>query len=86
LISAVPVPEVDRPNKRERIVLVGDVPSPMKPPTGCRFHPRCRYATQRCKTERPKLEPIGDGRQVACHFPLINGQAATPISAGSINR
>jgi len=76
LISAVPVPEVDRPNRRERIVLAGDVPSPMNPPSGCRFHPRCRYATQRCKTERPVLELAATGREVACHYPLIEGTAA----------
>jgi peptide/nickel transport system ATP-binding protein len=86
LISAVPVPEVDRPNKRERIVLAGDVPSPMKPPSGCHFHPRCRYAVERCKTERPRLEPIGKGRQVACHFPLIAGQVPAPVTARNINR
>jgi peptide/nickel transport system ATP-binding protein len=78
LISAVPVPEVDRPNRRARIVLAGDVPSPMHPPSGCRFHPRCRYATQRCKTERPVLELAAKGRQVACHYPLIEGTAAAP--------
>jgi peptide/nickel transport system ATP-binding protein len=78
LISAVPVPEVDRPVKRERIVLAGDVPSPMNPPSGCRFHPRCRYATARCKTERPVLDAHGAGRQVACHYPLQAGTAAAP--------
>jgi peptide/nickel transport system ATP-binding protein len=83
LISAVPVPEVDRAHKRERIVLVGDVPSPMKPPSGCRFHPRCRYATERCKTERPSLEPVGEGRQVACHYPLIAGQAAAAATGNT---
>jgi peptide/nickel transport system ATP-binding protein len=70
LISAVPVPELDRPGKRERIVLTGDVPSPMNPPAGCRFNPRCRYATDRCRSERPVLRPLADGRQVACHYPL----------------
>jgi peptide/nickel transport system ATP-binding protein len=78
LISAVPVPEVDRPGRPERIVLAGDVPSPMNPPSGCRFHPRCRYATQRCKSERPVLELAGKGRQVACHYPLLEGTAAAP--------
>jgi peptide/nickel transport system ATP-binding protein len=78
LISAVPVPEVDRPVKRERIVLAGDVPSPMNPPSGCRFHPRCRYATARCQTERPVLEVNGVGRQVACHYPLLVATGATP--------
>jgi peptide/nickel transport system ATP-binding protein len=81
LISAVPVPEVDHPSRRERIVLTGDVPSPMNPPTGCRFHPRCRFATQRCKVERPLLEIAGKGRQVACHYPLIEGTAASPRPA-----
>jgi peptide/nickel transport system ATP-binding protein len=76
LISAVPVPEVGRSGRRERIVLAGDVPSPMNPPEGCRFHPRCRYATQRCKVERPLLELAGKGRQVACHFPLLDETAA----------
>jgi peptide/nickel transport system ATP-binding protein len=70
LISAVPVPELDRPGKRERIVLTGDVPSPMNPPAGCRFNPRCRYATDRCRAERPVLRALPDGRQVACHYPL----------------
>jgi len=70
LISAVPVPELDRPGRRERIVLTGDVPSATNPPPGCRFHPRCRYATDRCRSERPVLRALPDGRQVACHYPL----------------
>jgi peptide/nickel transport system ATP-binding protein len=77
LISAVPVPELDRKDRRERIVLAGDVPSPINPPAGCRFNPRCRYATDRCRAERPLLRPLPDGRQVACHYPL----AAEAISA-----
>ena len=75
LISAVPVPDIDR--VRSRIVLTGDVPSPMSPPAGCRFHPRCRYAQDRCRTERPVLAPVAEGRTVACHFPLL-------ASAGTI--
>ena len=70
LISAVPVPEMAATMRRERIVLTGDVPSPMAPPPGCRFHPRCRYATDLCRQERPLLRPVGEGRAVACHFPL----------------
>ena len=70
LLSAVPVPAVNGNTRRERIVLVGDVPSPMHPPSGCRFHPRCPYMQPRCKAERPRLRPLGDGREVACHFPL----------------
>jgi peptide/nickel transport system ATP-binding protein len=69
LISAVPVPDVDGA-ARNRIVLAGDVPSPMNPPTGCRFHPRCRFAKDRCRAERPALQEIAPGRRVACHFPL----------------
>jgi peptide/nickel transport system ATP-binding protein len=70
LISAVPSADLDRTNRRERIVLQGDVPSPINPPSGCRFHPRCRYATERCKVERPKLAEIEPGRLVACHHPV----------------
>jgi peptide/nickel transport system ATP-binding protein len=78
LISAVPVPDVDR-GTRQRIVLLGDVPSPTDPPSGCRFHPRCRFAKDRCRTERPALRTVADGRQVACHFPLIAEEAASAI-------
>jgi peptide/nickel transport system ATP-binding protein len=80
LISAVPVPAVDRA-ARTRIVLTGDVPSPIDPPTGCRFHPRCRYATERCRAERPVLRPIGGGREVACHFPLDASRAVAAAAA-----
>jgi peptide/nickel transport system ATP-binding protein len=76
LISAVPVPDVDRPARKNRIVLTGDVPSPMNPPSGCRFHPRCRYATDRCRAERPALRPLADGREAACHYPLSDLAAA----------
>ncbi len=71
LISAVPVPDVDRA-ARNRIVLTGDVPSPIDPPAGCRFHPRCRFAQDRCRRERPALREIAPARTVACHFPLID--------------
>jgi peptide/nickel transport system ATP-binding protein len=70
LISAVPVADLDQAKQRQRIVLQGDVPSPINPPSGCRFHPRCRYATERCRIERPKLDPLPDGRLVACHHPV----------------
>ena len=71
LLSAVP--EIDDGAgtvRRERIVLSGDVPSPIDKPSGCPFHPRCGYATDVCRTERPPLADRGDGRQVACHHPL----------------
>lgn len=70
LISAVPVPDVTKQGTRKRIVLTGDVPSPINPPPGCRFHPRCPVVQDRCKSDRPELLEQTDGRTVACHFPL----------------
>jgi peptide/nickel transport system ATP-binding protein len=71
LLSAVP--EIDDGQaqvRRQRIVLSGDVPSPIDKPSGCPFHPRCSYATDLCRTERPALVDRGTGRRVACHHPL----------------
>jgi oligopeptide/dipeptide ABC transporter ATP-binding protein len=79
LLSAVPVPDPDLARKRERIVLEGDVPSPINPPSGCRFHPRCRYATQICHDVEPPLVDYGGGHLAACHHPL-NVDAATLAS------
>ena len=70
LISAVPIPDVTKQGSRKRIVLSGDVPSPINPPSGCRFHTRCTIAQDRCKTERPALNSKANNRSVACHFPL----------------
>jgi len=70
LLSAVPVPDPDLAAKRERIVLEGDVPSPINPPSGCRFHPRCRYATDICSQVEPPLVDYGNGHLAACHHPL----------------
>ncbi len=70
LISAVPVPDVTKQGSRKRIILSGDVPSPITPPSGCRFHPRCPIAQDRCKIERPALLADTENRHVACHFPL----------------
>jgi peptide/nickel transport system ATP-binding protein len=53
-----------------RAPAAGDVPSPINPPPGCRFHPRCPRAQSRCQTERPAPRSLGQGREVACHFPL----------------
>ncbi|MEU3600622.1 dipeptide ABC transporter ATP-binding protein [Streptomyces sp. NPDC006798] len=70
LMSAVPVPDPRRRGaKSERILLKGDVPSPISPPAGCRFHTRCWKATELCKTEEPPLIELRPGQQVACHHP-----------------
>jgi oligopeptide/dipeptide ABC transporter ATP-binding protein len=77
LLSAVPIPDPDLSAARQQIVLEGDVPSPISPPAGCRFHPRCRYATEICGTQEPPLVRHGaTGHLAACHHPLNDGTAA----------
>jgi len=66
LVSAVPIP--DPRAKRSRIILKGDVPSPVDPPAGCRFHPRCKHAKALCTTEPPQLREIRPRHLAACHF------------------
>jgi len=85
LLSAIPIPDPELAERRERIVLQGDVPSPVDPPSGCRFHPRCRYATEICSREEPPLVPHGsDGRLdhvAACHHPLnVGGRHSDPVA------
>ena len=60
-------PGIDRRQREQRIVLKGELPSPLDPPPGCVFSTRCPYATDRCRAERPALRPL-DGRLVACHY------------------
>ncbi len=77
LLSAVPIPDPEFAGRRERIILVGDVPSPINPPSGCRFHPRCPKARQACVEEVPELEPrLGDepDHRAACLFPVEDGE------------
>jgi oligopeptide transport system ATP-binding protein len=81
LLSAVPIPDPDLASRRERIVLEGDVPSPINPPSGCRFHPRCRYATEICQQVEPPLVDYGNDHFAACHHPL-NVDAATLGNVG----
>ena len=69
LLSAIPVPRIGPESRRSRIILQGEIPSPRNPPKGCKFVTRCPAAVDRCKAERPILQPHGEGRSVACHFP-----------------
>lgn len=66
LLSAIPVP--NQKEKKERILLTGDVPSPINPPQGCRFHTRCPFVVEACKSQEPELRDTGEGHQVACHL------------------
>jgi len=87
LLSAVPVPEPGA--ARDRIILKGDVPSPIKPPKGCRFHTRCPYAFDRCRTDEPVLRQTEEGHWAACHLhdrpdadnPLAGSRGAAVIAA-----
>jgi oligopeptide/dipeptide ABC transporter ATP-binding protein len=75
LLSAVPVP--DPAVRRARVILSGDVPSPITPPSGCRFHTRCPYAMERCRREEPVMQEVRPGHLVACHL-RDGGTLATP--------
>ena len=68
LLAAIPVADAAVEAKRQRLVVTGEVPSALSPPSGCRFHTRCPHATERCRTEIPELIGSGDGRAVACHL------------------
>jgi oligopeptide/dipeptide ABC transporter ATP-binding protein len=82
LLSAVPIPDPDLSEQRQRIVLEGDVPSPISPPSGCRFHPRCRYATDICSQIEPPLVDYGNGHLAACHHPLnVDQETLARVSA-----
>jgi peptide/nickel transport system ATP-binding protein len=90
LLSAAPVPDPVRQRNRRRIVLAGEVPSPIAPPPGCRFHPRCPVAVARCATEVPALRPVGSsGELVACHLVGDDGSGprlADPAPQGEVVR
>jgi peptide/nickel transport system ATP-binding protein len=84
LLSAVPVPDPDA--KRQRIILKGDVPSPVDPPSGCRFHTRCPFVFDRCLTEEPELRSVGEAHVSACHLQEVPDvhvlPSAVPAAAG----
>jgi peptide/nickel transport system ATP-binding protein len=84
LMSAVPNP--DPTVRSQRIVLIGEIPDPANPPSGCYFHPRCPYAQPRCQTEAPALREVAPGRLAACHFAEelnLRGALAEPATVGS---
>jgi peptide/nickel transport system ATP-binding protein len=78
LLDAIPVPDPEvRPHEEE--TLEGDLPSPLEPPSGCRFRTRCPRAEELCAQEEPQIREVAAGQYVACHFPLIGRQADTPV-------
>lgn len=82
LLTAVPVP--DPTAKRDRVILTGDMPSPINPPRGCRFHTCCPYVFDRCRTERPLLREMlhgGPGQTAACHLDELPSLQALPQAA-----
>ena len=80
LMSAVPVPNPQLTGKRERIMLQGDLPSPINPPKGCVFNTRCFKVQDRCRVEVPELIEVAPGHQVACHFPITESLGTTLIT------
>lgn len=68
LLSAVPIPDPKKDRARKRIILPGDVPSPVNPPCGCRFHPRCSLASERCSQEQPEWREVAPGHWISCHL------------------
>lgn len=71
LLSAIPIPDPEVEESRERIVLTGDLPSPINPPTGCQFHTRCPVATNQCKVDEPVLREVRKGHFAACHYASV---------------
>jgi peptide/nickel transport system ATP-binding protein len=85
LLSAIPIPDPDV--VPSAVDLTGELPSPMNPPSGCRFRTRCPRAAERCEQEEPTVREIAPDHYVACHFPLVGEQAppaaTTPVEVGS---
>jgi oligopeptide transport system ATP-binding protein len=83
LLSAIPIPDPAVEARRKRIILTGDVPSPVNPPSGCRFHTRCPVAFERCKVEVPASLTYGASHVAACHWVEEHGGAAPELTSGS---
>ncbi|MBV8602391.1 MAG: dipeptide ABC transporter ATP-binding protein [Candidatus Eremiobacteraeota bacterium] len=81
LLSAIPIPDPVLERRRKRIVLRGDIPSPVNPPSGCRFHTRCPIAFERCKNEIPAFKEYGNGHFAACHWVEEHGGKAPDVAA-----
>jgi peptide/nickel transport system ATP-binding protein len=79
LLASIPEPDPDQ--KSDHKGLAGELPSPLNPPSGCRFRTRCPYAQDRCAAEEPPLRDIAPGHQVACHFPLTGGRTRPELAA-----
>ena len=84
LLSAIPIPDPSVEARRKRIVLTGDIPSPVSPPSGCRFHTRCPIAFDRCVTEVPAFNDYGNGHFAACHWVEEHGGKAPDLSQGPV--
>jgi oligopeptide transport system ATP-binding protein len=82
LLSAIPIPDPSVEARRKRIVLTGDIPSPVNPPPGCRFHTRCPIAMDRCKVDVPVLRAYGSGQSVACHWVEEHNGNAPDLTRG----
>jgi oligopeptide transport system ATP-binding protein len=84
LLSAIPIPDPKLESKRKRIVLTGDIPSPVNPPTGCRFHTRCPIAFERCSVEEPAFKDYGAGHFAACHWVEEHNGQAPDLASGPV--
>jgi oligopeptide transport system ATP-binding protein len=80
LLSAIPIPDPALEKRRKRVVLTGDIPSPVNPPSGCRFHTRCPVAFDRCSVEEPPLREYAPGHVAACHWVEEHGGQAPPLT------
>ncbi|MGZ3561452.1 MAG: ABC transporter ATP-binding protein [Vulcanimicrobiaceae bacterium] len=84
LLSAIPIPDPRVERRRKRIVLTGDIPSPVNPPSGCRFHTRCPVAFDRCKVEEPPLKEYASGHSAACHWVEEHSGQAPDLVGGPV--